>query len=334
MVPGQAEQPQQPEQPDMQPLDEPVPATQTPDDCDRQALEGEAVQEKSQEVLRSWSCHTFRWFDSWWGDEYAYEEEKVNGWMMVGGEWRDYDGFDGRLRLKIRAPLPNMSQRWDVWLGRFDEESYVSDTLGQGGGFYTPGVIDREEDDEWLLGLGHRRKGRKQGWDWNIGMRLRLPPEPYTKVSYFYYRKPSADTDLRLRQTFFWRGDEHGFGTTSRGDLTWGIGHQDVMRWEATATFSEDTEGARWYLGQTWYHLLRNGSAWSLLAFSRGETERDVELRDAGLNLIWRFPFTRDYLYLSMGPSLTWPRDRREDRRKANLGFGVWIEMEFGEWNY
>ena len=302
------------------------------DDCDWY-LEDQEIQEKSQEVLRSWSCHTFRWLDSWWGDEHDFQEKDVSGWFTVGGEYRDYDGFDGRLRLKVRSPLPNLSNRWDIWLGRFDEEAYVSDTLGQGGAYYTPGAVNRDEEDSWLLGMGHRRKSRKNGWDWNVGIRLNLPPEPYIKSSYFYYRKPTEETDLRLRQTFFWRSDR-GFGTTSRGDLTWWVSDNDVMYWEASGTLAEDTDGVRWFAGQTWYHLMENRHSFSLLAYVKGETDRAVELKDAGLNFIWRRPFTRDYIYLSMGPTLTWPREEIEEKRDFNLGFGVWLEIEFGDWQY
>lgn len=303
------------------------------DPCDWY-FEQRPFQERSRELLRSWSCHSFRWVDSWWGDKHEFDAEAVNGWLTFGGEYRKYDGFDGRLRLKVRAPLPNMNRRWDVWLGRLDEESYLTDTMGQGGTFQTPGISDPFQDDTWLLGLGHRRTRRNSGWDWSVGLRLNWPPEPYTKLWYFHYSQPSENTRLRLRQTIFWRADDHGFGTTSRGDLTWNIRERNVMRWEASSTWSENTEGARWFAGQTWYHLLPSGSAFSLLAFIKGETERDVELRDYGFNLIYRRPFTRDYIYLSMGPSLTWPRKQAEDVREMNLGFGVWLEIEFGDWRY
>jgi hypothetical protein len=39
-------------------------------------------------------------------------------------------------------------------------------------------------------------------------------------------------------------------------------------------------------------------------------------------------------MYLSFGPSLTWPREYLDEKREASLGFGVWIEMQFGNWRY
>lgn len=310
----------------------PIVDTATAEDYCDWNLEGQEIQEQSQEVLRSMSCHSFRWFDGWWGDEEDFNEKAVNGWVTMGADYRKYDGIDPRMRLRVRAPLPNMSKRFDVMFGRVDE-SYISDTQGQDQTFYNPGVVNRGVESSWLLGLGHRRKSLKKGWDWSAGVRLRWPPEPYAKVSYFYNTQFSENSDLRFRQTLFWRSDE-GFGTTSRGDLAWGITAKDVMRWEGIVRLSEETEGARWYVGQTWYHLLGNRSAFSLLAFVRGETSAPVSLTDFGLNFIWRRPFTRDWMYISMGPNITWPREYPEEERELNLGFGVWLEMEFGNWRY
>jgi len=214
-----------------------------------------------------------------------------------------------------------------------DEEAFITDTQGQDRNFYNPGVIDRGDESSWLLGLGHRRKAKKSGWDYSVGVRLRLPPRPFAKLSYFYNKQFSENTDLRFRQTFFWRSDQ-GFGTTSRGDLAYGINVKNVLRWEAIATVSEITEGADWYFGQTWYHLFGDRSAFSLLSFVGGSTGAPVETKEFGFNLIWRKPFTRDWIYLSMGPSITWPRHFAEEKREMSLGFGLWIEMEFGNWRY
>lgn len=302
------------------------------DECDWE-LEGAAIQEQSQEVLRSVSCHTFRWFDSWWGDRYDYPEQAVNGWLSLGTSYRKFDGFDPRFRLRVRAPLPNLNNRWDLIIGRVDEEAYISDSQTQDETFYNPGAIDRGEDDSWLLGLGHRRRSQRKGWDWSVGVRLRLPPEPYAKVSWFYNTRTSENSDLRFRQTFFWRSND-GFGTTTRADYAWALTPRNVLRSEGVATLSESTEGARWYAGQTWFHLMKERRAFSLLAWARGETDGPVGVTDGGLNFVWREPFTRDWMFISYGPSITWPRRLPEDKRELNFGFGIWLEMEFGNWRY
>lgn len=303
------------------------------DACDW-TLEGEPIQEQTREVFRSWSCHSFRWFDGLWGDSHDFPEEEVSGWFILGAEYTQYDKFDPRLRVRVRSPLPNLNQRWDLILGRVDETSYVSDTEGENETFFNPGAVtERDEEPEWLLGLGHRGRSDKQGWDWSAGVRLRTPPRPYAKVQYYYNKAFSLDTDFRFRQTFFWRGDD-GFGATARGDFAHKIDPSNVLRTEAIATASEDTEGTQWYFGQTWYHRFAGDNGISLLAFAEGETDHEVPLRDYGFNLIWRRPYTRDWLFLSMGPSLTWRRETLDEEREMSLGFGVWVEVEFGSWRY
>lgn len=302
------------------------------DACDWD-IAGDAVQEASQDVLRGMTCHTFRWFDGLFGDSEDFPEDEVNGFLTFGSRYTQYDGLEPRLRLRVRAPLPNVDKRWDLLLGRVDEDDYIADTQTQDRVFYNPGLVQRDPEPAWLLGLGHRRKDDGQGWDWSAGVRLRTPPVPFVRGQWFYSRAFTQQTDLRFRQTFFWRDDD-GFGATSRGDLAYEINETNVLRWEGVVTISEATEDYKWYAGQTWYRLMGNNSAYSLLAFVRGETDAPVPLQEYGFNLIWRRPFTRDWLYLSVGPSITWPRYRLEESRELSLGFGVWIEMEFGEWVY
>jgi hypothetical protein len=317
------------------PAEEPEDAAQDDefaDECDEE-LEVDALQEQSRELVRSWSCHSFRWFDSWWGDKYDFDEKAVNGLITAGARYTEYYGLDTKFRLRVRSPLPNLTRRWDLIFGRVDEEAFVTDTQGQDRTFYNPAAVDRGEDDSWLLGLGHRGSKRKSGWDYSAGVRLRLPPEPYLKAQWYYNKDLSERSDFRFRQTFFWRSDR-GFGTTSRGDLAYGIDDKNVLRWEAFGTAHDKTEGVQWYAGQTWYHLLTGRNAFSLRAFVRGETDAEVPLKEYGLDMIWRRPFTREWLYLSVGPTVTWPREFLEDRREMSLGFNLWLEMEFGNWRY
>ncbi len=291
-------------------------------------------QEDTQEFFRDISCHTFRWADALFGDEVDFPEDEVSGLAVLGVSWNEYEGFDTRTRFRVRAPLPNWDNRWDVILGRGDDDGFISDTEIQDPTFYNPGLISRGDSDSLLLGLGGRRRGAdRNGWDWSAGVRLRTPPVPYVRLRYYYSKVFSPDTDFRFRQTFFWRSDD-GFGTTSRGDLAHAFRPQDVMRWEAVTTISEESPGVEWYVGQTWFHLMPERRAFSLLSFATGETDGPVALREAGFNFIFRQPFTRDWIWLSYGPSATWPRFEPEDKRELSLGFTVQLEMEFGNWVY
>jgi hypothetical protein len=306
-------------------------SNETEDKCDWE-LEGQPLQEQSQQIIYGMSCHSFRWFDHLFGSKHDFPEEQVNGLVLMGFEYREYDGFDPRGRFRVRAPLPNLNERWDVIVGRENEEEFVSDTAPRDQTLYNPG-LSRDDDNEWLLGLGHRKKNRRKGLDYSVGVRVGAPPNLYGKVQYYYNRQFTEKTDLGFRQTLFWRTDE-GLGTTSRANLTHQASSKDVLRWEGVATVSDDTEGMKWYAAQTWYHQLQGKNAISLQAFARGETDEEVALRDYGLNLMWRQPFTRDWMFLAMGPNITWPRTYRYEERELSLGFSLWVEMEFGDYQY
>lgn len=292
-------------------------------------------QEDVRDFVRGATCHTFRWVDGWFGHEIDYPENEVNGLLRVGAEYEQYYGFDEKLKFRVRAPMPNVSRRFDVLLGRGEDDEFISDTETQNDTFYNPGLVNRAVDNDasWLLGLGGRRQDGDSGWDWSVGMRLRSPPVPYVKLQWYHYHAFSPNTDLRFRQTFFWRSDD-GWGATSRGDLAWEMTPVDVLRWEGVATVNEVLHGTEWWAGQTWYHIAGDRGAWSLLAFARGETDWEVPLKEYGFNLVWRQPFTRDWMYLSLGPSLTWPKEFAHEKREASWGFGLWVEMEFGDWTW
>lgn len=295
-------------------------------------LEGQELQEQTQELVYGVSCHSFRWLDQLFGGEKDFPEEQVNGIWLLGFEYRQYDQFDFRGRFRVRATLPNLSDRWNVVVGRENEDEFVSDTAPGEQTLFNPG-LSRDADNEWLLGLGHRKKNRRKGLDYSVGVSGGFPISLYGKVQYYFNHEFTPQTDLRFRQTLFWRTDE-GLGTTSRANLVHQFGVSDVIRWEGVATVSEDTEGMEWYAAQTWYHQLHGKNAISLQAFVRGETDEQVPLRDFGLNLIWRQPFTRDWMFLSMGPNITWPRTFLYEERELSLGFSMWIEMEFGDYQY
>ena len=196
-------------------------------------------QEDTQEFFRGVSCHTFRWFDGLFGHSIDYPEEAVSGLATVGGSWDEYEGFDSRFRFRVRAPLPNLDNRWSVILDRGDEDAYISDTETQNQTFYNPGLVNQRGEDSLLLGLGGRpREEGRKGWDWSVGVRLRRSPVPYVRARWYYYKAFSPETDLRFRQTFFWRSDD-GFGATTRADLTHAFNPQDVSRLEAVVTTSE-----------------------------------------------------------------------------------------------
>lgn len=319
-----------PVQTDEQPLPAGEAETETEVDLCEQEPSSDHLPEKMQAGVHEFSCRTVRWVDSWFGDSEEFDEAAVSGKLKISTSWNEFDHFEPRIRYRVSSDLPNFSSRWNAFLGRVDEEAYISDTETVEDRAFEQGISDRD-DPEWLLGLGYRDRPGSEGWDYSIGIRLRTPPRTYVKARYRKQFQLRPNVDLRYVQTMFWR-DGIGFGTTTHVDSARDINGTDLVRWELLATISEETEGTRWWAGNTWYHQQTPKHGISLLTFARGETDKPVSLHEYGFELTWRRRVAREWLFFNFGPTLTWPREEPEQRRKASWGFAVSMDFEFGEY--
>ena len=56
-----------------------------------------------------------------------------------------------------------------------------------------------------------------------------------------------------------------------------------------------------------------------------------MPVKDWGVQLIYRQRISREWLFLELRSSVTWPKDELDESRKANWGVGVAVEMLFGD---
>ena len=87
----------------------------------------------------------------------------------------------------------------------------------------------------------------------------------------------------------------------------------------------------RWFSNLTLYHSLGYGRAFAYQAGISGESDREVGIVDYGLRVIFRRRIYREWLFLELRSSITWPRETLLERRESNLGAGAAIELMFGE---
>ena len=135
---------------------------------------------------------------------------------------------------------------------------------------------------------------------------------------------------LRLRETVFWQHSERA-GITSRIDLERLLAQRFLARWTGSATWTQNTEGARWRSSATLFQNLGTGRALAYQLEASGETRRDVPLQEYGFRLIYRRRILRDWLFVELQSSISWPRETLLETRDRNLGVGAAVEMLFGE---
>jgi hypothetical protein len=273
---------------------------------------------------------TGRWVDGWFDrDDPSPPEEPTLGRLGAGLFYDQRDGLDPSFRLRARIPFTKARNRLGLLLGRGPERELI-ENRPRAGTNSLPNGFQNVDDEAWLLGLGYNPNGQiGQGFSFDAGVRLRLDPELFARAAYRWNIELSERTLFRPTQTVFWLRTR-GFGETTDLTLDHLIGKRFMLRTAVAGTVAEDTTGLQWQSYVTLFQDLkgRDTLAWSALA--SGETEAEVPVRSYGLQLRYRRRVLRDWLFVELLNSVTWPKVLTEERREANFGVGLGFEMYFG----
>jgi hypothetical protein len=298
--------------------------------CKESGSDGTALLDNVQRGVYTSVCGTAQWFDGLFGTRrFDQDSDKTFGRIGLYELWDDRDGFDTRLRMRVRVALPAMEDRLRLFFGRADEREVVEDSQPAAGGS-VPSSFQRVEDESWLLGLGYSKQGRlENGFDFGAGIRIRSPVDPFAKSSYRHNFTFSDATALRARQTVFWR-DSRGFGETTEFDLDHLLTPKVLLRWDNAATLAEDVSRLEWTSALITFQSLGMRRAISYTGFINGVAKTDVPIRNYGIELRYRRQILREWLFLEGRTSLTWPRETLAEEREINPGVGIGFEMYFG----
>lgn len=325
-APEQAAQEQQQEQKQDVPAETPSPM----EVCAEEEPHHTTMLERMRRRLTVTACASSAWLDSLFGDQIHYDEYRATyGTVSAGGLWSDYDGFDPRLRFRVRLQLPQWDERISAFAGRVGEDDYISDTEGDFEALPTR-QFGTLEDESVLVGLGYSSPGRTgNDFDVGVGVRVDLPLDPYTRARYEIVRTFAERYVLSARETVFWQNSE-GFGTTTRVTLDQALSDTMLLRWSNLGKYTEETLGLEWYTQLTLFQSLneRTGLAWQ--AQIEGSTDNEVQLTRHAVRLIMRRQMAPEWLFLELRAGVGWPRRKLEEVRKASPELGLAFEMQFG----
>jgi hypothetical protein len=286
--------------------------------------------ERMRRRLTVTTCASSAWLDSLGGNEFRYDQYRATyGTISAGGLWSDYDGFDPRLRFRVRLQLPQWDERISAFAGRVGQDDYISDTEGDFEALPTRQFGTLEEESV-LVGLGYSSPERTgNDFDVGVGVRVDLPLDPYARARYEVVRALGEHYVFTARETVFWQNSE-GFGTTTRVYLDRAISDTLLLRWANLGKYTEETIGLEWYTQLTLFQSLneRTGLAWQVQ--TEGETDNEVQLTRHSARLILRRQLTWDWLFLEVRGGVSWPRRKVIEERKASPEVGVALEMQFG----
>ncbi len=290
---------------------------------------GDAIIDKIRSRLYKLTCSSASWFDGLFGNS-RYDEEyrSTYGSLTTGALWSERKSWQEIVRFRAKLALPQMNKRLHAFIGRVDRDDYISEAEPQVYGL--PDDFNRNSSEQTLLGIGYNEPLKKRGsFDTSTGVRITFPLDPYVKGSYRYARPIGERNLIRLRETLFWQHSEE-FGVTSRVDWDRVIGEQNLMRYTASGTYSQVSEGLRWFANVTLFHFVSTHRAFAYEAFLNGSTDHVIPLTDYGAFVVYRQLIWRDWLLLELRGGVDWPRDLPIERRRSNLNGGLAFELRFG----
>jgi hypothetical protein len=274
--------------------------------------------------------HSARHVDGWFGgvnDDDVELYQRASGSIAPALLWDRFDGLTPRLRFDVDVPLPHMNSKLHAFVGRVNREEYVTERSPASGAFakqYGP-----LEEDETLLGIRYREPKQGGNWEADAGIRFRSPLDPFVKGSYRFMRGSSENTLYSFRETLFWQNSEQ-FGFTSRIDIERIVHDTWLLRWTASGTVSQETEGGRGYTSLSMVRGLPNRRAIAAEAFTTGEFDAPVPTENYGVKFAYRRSIVRDWLVMETRVSCTFPREELTQERITNWGVGIGFEMFFG----
>ena len=318
---------------------EPPPAEQTVEPKPESRMQGCAAEDEPENTilervrarLTTTACASSAWIDGLFGDEVRYDQyRETYGSVSSGALWSRYDGFDPRLRFRVRLQLPQWDQRISAFAGRVGKEDYVSDSEGDFDALPTR-QFGTLEDESVLVGLGYSSPERTgNDFDAGVGVRIDVPLDPYAQARYEIVRTFAEKFVFRARETGFWQNSE-GFGSTTRINIDRALNDKLLIRWTTVGKFTEETLGLEWYTEVTLFQSIgpRNGLAYQVQ--TEGATDNEVPITRHAARVIYRHQLTQQWLFLELRGGLGFPRRKLTETREASPEAGIALEMQFGK---
>lgn len=280
--------------------------------------------------------HSFLWrsamrVDRWFGADVSEEvyAQDTRGSVTPIVLWDEFHGFRQKFRFRVRMPLPHLGERYNAFIGTFSRDEFVTEREQQSGAIPRQRSRGEIDQDQTLLGIQYRERDRGARFEADAGIRIRSPIDPFVKVGYRFEHTTDHHIVLTFREIGFWQ-DSEGFGFTSRIDIERALDVDSLIRWTASGAISQESDGVRGYASLTWYRALSNSRGIAAQIFTSGEFDAPVPLGEYGLRVAYRKRVLRDWLVLELRPSITWPREHRDEPRKPSWGIGIGFEMFFG----
>lgn len=280
------------------------------------------------ETIDRWHANTFRWLDNavrtldlrWSSGDNDYDPEistfALALFARVGGRGDDGD-FDAKARFQAGLALPGLERRLKI----------VADNIGRDD---LPGTDPMKRESDLRVGLQAKIDSFfGERWDLGGGVRWRNhKPVGYIDLEW-HWTAALFGGNLDFRPRGFWYSDD-GFG--QEATLFWTGSRTGRVVWQllSAETAKESTSGI--HLEETVRMAVpfrTKGCGWLFQAsmFPHLREENHTKFDDFVLNVTWRAPLYRRWIYYHLTPQLDYAA---EDNHDPRFSFRFGIEILFG----
>lgn len=282
-------------------------------------------------------CNSAVWFDHFFGQGETVDSEEFYGYVGLGMLYKTAGEWDNQSRFDANIPLPNLNKRLNLFVGRGDDGQIVSDESSAVAEPVAP--FRQVAGESWLAGLGYSPPGKRgQRVNFRIGGKISSDPYAFAQARFRYNYFPSETRAYRFRQTFFYKTNDQGFGSTTALAYEW-LPHENMLaRVSGSVTVSEDERGVDWKTFVTVYQDLsdRWGKARGIAYqyYIRGFTDQKITVPEYGLRATYRQQMFHPYLFGEALAGYSWDKDDdgggETPERKGSWNIGFVVELRFG----
>lgn len=292
--------------------------------------DGETGLDVARRRLHETLCGANLWFDGLFGGEPDVRNARaISGRVELSGLRSESKGTELKARLRLNYDLPNLERRVRLFLDRDDADRTIADRPE--GLAIRSAIFDVDGDDDWLAGLGWSPPGKfGSKFDLRLGAKIKSAPVVYVQGRFRANRFFGDRSVLRFRETLFWENRDDGFGATTGLDFDHVVATDRVLRLGAVGTVSQDTEGLQWRVNSILYRGLPKRRALAWQYFARGATDAEILIREFGLQVVYRRPVGKPYLFAELLAGWSWPRFYRHEPRDDGPMVGFGLELQFG----
>lgn len=291
--------------------------------------------DRLQQRLATTVCGSAVWFDGFFGDTSSVDPRLFYGSVAGGFLYKTDVEWEWKSRFDINFPLPNFERKTNIFLGRADEDDYISDAeYGPGDEI---GTIGTQTGEDWLAGLGYTgMRTARSRLDYRLGVKVSSNPYLFGQARYRFLHQVSENRAWQVNETLFYRTDDDGFGSTTSFTYDWRLRRELLGRSSATATVSQDTDGVKWKYQAILYQNLGGWrgreSAMAYKYLINGETHAIASVEEYGFLATYRQQFYRPWLFAETTLGYSWVRNEDTGyERTGAVNVGILVDIRFGE---